>query len=439
MEDASPVYKRRAKFRLWRNVTIKILLLLTVIGFTIYTGHLLWEQLVENNKELQLKEIELHTNGQMTVEEIKKILHITGEENILFLDEDNYTQRLRSRPDILKVSVQKRLPSTLVVELEERHPIAWLECPACDIYPHDEASGFLLDSHGYIFRYDHSLHHKFKTVPVLNVRPPKSGTYQEGQWIQDLHTRQGLTFLKEVFNTIPEGIPPVEHIDNPNDWSMLCKFSNGMEITFGLFEHDRQLHDLALIMKYASDTNRKIYSANMIPEKNIPVFFSPNQGQGIANHPSRIVESEIVIDDVFEPEPEPPPIPPVAVSPAPASERNASPPVNSRSTATTSPAPRRAQPARTQQATPPTTTTRQATTTSNRQTTTSPSRETTKTVASNNSSSSTKTTVKTNTRKIVREQTKTQTPSPSRQQRQQVQPAPQPARKPPVEVPSFNF
>lgn len=401
MEDSSPHYRRQARFRVWTNVILKILILLTVIAGLIYGFGLLWDKFVEKNQDFKLEEISFETNGNMTEQDVRAFLNLTGEENVLFLDTQNLTERLKARPDIVRASVHRELPATLVIEIEERQPIAWLESPQCGIYAHDEEKGLFSDSSGYIFRYDRNIHSRYKNCPVLHVAAPADGYYVEGEWLEGAATRRGLAFLKTLPLFSAEGLPPAENIDFPNDWSIVCKFSNGMDITFGLYDHERQLHDLVLIMQYAGNTNRRIKSANLIPSRNAPVVFVPagaedNNSQG-AVESEVVVEVEIVEDD----EPGPP-------APVPAPRANQAVPV---------PAPAPARAANNSNTRPPRTVVRE------KPAQTRPARNT---VTQNKPKPKPK-------------------PAPRHQRAEQSQPqpkpqpAPQPPARKPVEVPSFNW
>lgn len=282
-------HRREAKK--WGKFVLKILIILAVLTATVYGVNFLWKKFVVFNQDFRLEKIQFETNGHMTEAEVRKILGLTGEENVLFLDIEGLKEKMKSRADIVKVSINRELPATLVVELEERVPVAWLECTQNNLYGRDKANGKFVDSSGYIFPYEAELHERYESSPVIRVAPPMDGNYGSGEWLEGASARQGLSFLRTAKAFINEGIPLVQSLDFVNDWSFVAHFSDGMAITFGLFDHERQLHDLALVMQHARATNRSIKSANMMPVRNMPVVFGNKKDMPIVQ--AEVVDEEI--------------------------------------------------------------------------------------------------------------------------------------------------
>lgn len=282
-------HRREAKK--WGKFVLKILIILSILAATVYGVNFLWKKFVVFNQDFRLEKIQFETNGHMTEAEVRKILGLTGEENVLFLDIEGLKEKMKSRADIVKVSINRELPATLVVELEERVPVAWLECTQDNLYGRDKTNGKFVDSSGYIFSYEAELHKRYESSPVIRVAPPMDGHYGSGEWLEGASARQGLSFLRTAKAFINEGIPLVQSLDFVNDWSFVAHFSDGMAITFGLFDHERQLHDLALVMQHARATNRSIKSANMMPVRNMPVVFGNKKD-------IPIVQAEVVDEEV---------------------------------------------------------------------------------------------------------------------------------------------
>lgn len=406
MMSSSPHYRRKTRVKTWLKVSLKIIILLGLITGVVYGCLWLWNEYIEKNDDFILKEIEFHTNGHMTEMEVKHVLGLKGKENVLFLDTELLTEILKARPDIVKASVRRKVPATLVIDIEERVPIAWIECPQCGIHAHNEESGLMVDASGYLFRYDPLLHGRYKSSPVLQVMAPSDGSYEEGEWLEGRTTRRGLAFIQSLTQYYAEGLPPANFIDFPNEWSILCQFSNGMEITFGPYDYDRQLQDLITIMRYAESKGRALHAANLIPSVNIPIVYLTD-----ANSPDSaetIVEAEIILE--ADPPPVPAPAPPPPADPAPTPRRNTGQAANTRNNAANT------------AATQPRTNTR------------------------NTSGASQRSVVReTNTRPATRQnlkKTTEPTPSQPRNNRPTPKPAPKPTPKPerkPVEVPSFNW
>lgn len=276
--------------RRWGRFFLKIMIILAILTGTVYGVNLLWHKFVVTSQQFQLKSVQFATNGHMTEEEVRKILGLTGQENVLFLNIEKLEEKLKKRSDIVNVFINRELPATLVIELEERVPVAWLECPQDNLFAGNKQTGLFVDASGHVFSYDPELHKRYESSPVIRVAPPGQGHYTSGSTFQDVSPRQGISFLRTSKAFVQEGLPLVTSIDFVNDWSFIAHFADGMEITFGLYDHERQLHDLALVVKHANATNRSIKSANMMPARNMPVVFGPKRE-------TSIVQAEIVDEE----------------------------------------------------------------------------------------------------------------------------------------------
>lgn len=280
--------------RRWGQFLLKIMIILAILTGTVYGVNLLWQKFVVSNQQFQLKSVQFSTNGHMTEEEVRKILDLTGQENVLFLNIEKLEEKLKKRSDVVNAFINRELPAMLVIELEERVPVAWLECPQDNLFAGNKQTGLFVDASGHVFSYDPELHKRYESCPVLRVPPPGEGHYTSGRTFQDVSPRQGIGFLRTSKAFVQEGLPLVASINFVNDWSFVAHFTDGMEITFGLFNHERQLHDLALVVKHANATNRSVKSANMMPARNMPVVFG-------SKREATIVQAEIV-DEEGEPE-----------------------------------------------------------------------------------------------------------------------------------------
>lgn len=276
--------------RRWGRFFLKIMIILAILTGTVYGVNLLWQKFVVTSQQFQLKNVQFATNGHMTEDEVRKILGLTGQENVLFLNIEKLEEQLKKRSDIVNAFINRELPATLVIELEERVPVAWLECPQDNLFAGNKQTGLFVDASGHVFSYDPELHKRYESSPVIRVAPPGEGHYTSGRTFQDVSPRQGISFLRASKSFVQQGLPLVASIDFVNDWSFVAHFTDGMEITFGLFNHERQLHDLALVVKHANATNRSIKSANMMPERNMPVVFGPKRE-------TTIVQAEIVDEE----------------------------------------------------------------------------------------------------------------------------------------------
>lgn len=280
--------------RFWRNLlktSVKIIILLLLLAGVVYGGLRLWRYFFDANQSFHLKTIEYETNGLLTSKDIQQILELNDGSNVLFLDMSQLEKKLLERSDIESAVIRRELPSTLVVELEERVPVAWVEYPQNRIYARRESGSLLIDGSGNLFEYDVLRHTRYVNEPVLFLPSPTNLEYKSGVRVMDESVKRALSFIRVSKQFVSEGLPLVTAVKFVNDWSLLVRFTDGMEITFGLYDHERQLNDLAIIVAHAAKTKRRVTSGNLVPERNIPIVFDNELTP-------TIVEAEIVDEDV---------------------------------------------------------------------------------------------------------------------------------------------
>lgn len=242
-----------------------------------------------NNEEFQTKNIELKTNGSLTRQEILDYLDIKPSQNTFTLKTSSLQEKLLERPDLKSAQIERKLPAGLSITIEERSPIAWIECSETRLFPYEPDASLLIDAEGNLFTYNPKHHPSAKEKPVLHITPPANGQYQAGMKLDSLLSEQILGFLSKL-NAAQPPLPALELLSLPNEWSFLARFANGMEITFGVTHHERQINDLQAILIYANSQQKHIQTANLLPEKNIPVTY----GNGVQEH---IVVGAEIIDD----------------------------------------------------------------------------------------------------------------------------------------------
>ncbi|MFH1066728.1 MAG: FtsQ-type POTRA domain-containing protein, partial [bacterium] len=101
-------------------------------------GAMAWKGFVRyalcQNSDFALRNVEVHVNGAISTAQVLRWSGVEKGQNLIALDLDCVRARLLRIPYIDHVSVERRLPDTLRIIVDERQPIALLQPKSRDGY-----------------------------------------------------------------------------------------------------------------------------------------------------------------------------------------------------------------------------------------------------------------------------------------------------------------
>ena len=245
--------------------------LLAGVGWGVQEG--LREFFIENN-EFRLRYVDLETNGEMTAEHFGELTGLDPDSSIFGFDLRKLKEQLLDRPGIERVELGRRLPGTLRVKVEERKPIAWLECRPLGIVGRNPVAGILLDKSGVCFPCDAWWEEKAGLLPVLLVSQVEEGDITIGKEIRHHQARRGLELIRLAQEKLGEAEWSLPVVAVRNDYSLEAITSTGVLATFGMHEHKEQLENLITLLRVTAKDGESMAMVNLIPRRNIPVVTS---------------------------------------------------------------------------------------------------------------------------------------------------------------------
>lgn len=223
------------------------------------------------NEEFRLSEVKLETNGEMTEGHFAELSGIDPTSSLFAIKLDEVREKLMARPGIVKAELSRRLPGTLRVKVEERVPIAWLECRPLGIVGKDPASGLLLDENGVCFPCEFWWEEKAQPLPVVLVSQAKDGDVTIGKQLRHHEAKRALDLIKLSQSRLRGADWSLPVVAVRNDYSLEVAVSTGALAVFGMYDHERQLEDLATLIQETGDSAEPMVGVNLIPKRNIPV------------------------------------------------------------------------------------------------------------------------------------------------------------------------
>lgn len=271
LQVSSPRIVMFQSLRAMRGVfkLILILALLAVGGWYSYSyvqNHFL------TSSEFALRHLELKTNGYLNENEVAEIAQINPSGTVFSFDIDKAEARLLERPEIVSAAIERRLPDTVKVTIEERVPVAWVACPELGMAGRNPLSGVLMDAEGTIFKCQGALWEVARNLPVIEIKGADEEEFVLGQQMIHKETERALSLVNRI-NEEVQGEWTVKRVAVVNFYSLLVTSNDNVEATFGMYEHERQLNDLIAARRHAAETERELSWINLLPKHNIPGQF----------------------------------------------------------------------------------------------------------------------------------------------------------------------
>ena len=254
--------------------------LLVGVGWGVKVG--LRKVFIEN-EEFRLEAIELQTNGRMGVEDFVRVTGVDPAGSVFSVTLSDVRKKLEAYPGILDIDVSRRLPGTLKVDIKEREPIAWLECRGLGIVARDVERGLLVDKGGVVFACEPWWVDGTKRLPALMLMDGEAGDFEIGTRMRHREAERALHLVRLSRHMLSEVPWDLVVVGVQNDYSLVAATTEGTVVTFGMYDHERQLKDLVVLERHSRETQRQMERINLIPERNIPVIFT--QGSGVAPTP----------------------------------------------------------------------------------------------------------------------------------------------------------
>ena len=126
--------------KLYHIVTVYALIF-GLIGAIVF----LWKDYILKYDWLSIDTVTLKSNGIFNSEQAFSVMGIGPQDNIFSIDAAELEQRLKKCPAIRRASVKRQISSnpTLLVDIDARIPVAWIDCPELGIHPGDATYGAL--------------------------------------------------------------------------------------------------------------------------------------------------------------------------------------------------------------------------------------------------------------------------------------------------------
>ena len=249
----------------------------TVFGLYLFwrAGEWALDYFVYENPEFAIRQIDVQTDGVILPDQLRRWAGVKPGDNLLALDLATVKRNLELVSMIDSVSVERVLPRTLRIRVNEREPVAQVNVPTADTTGKIQVTVFELDADGYVMQ---PLDPRLCVMPLAQVSdqlPVITGLnafqLQPGRRMDSPQIQAALQLIT-AFNASPmAGLVDLQRIDVSAPEVLVATTMQGSEITFGSDDFARQLRRWREIYDTGQRMNKAIGALNLAVPDNIPV------------------------------------------------------------------------------------------------------------------------------------------------------------------------
>ena len=243
------------------------------------------------NRDYQLKTIELQTDGTLQREQVLKVADLREGENIFRVNLGRVHDRIQQLPQVDEVQVMRKLPTEIDIHVVERKPVAWITSDKEISDPFVSDAAFLVDARGVLMR-EKKLLPEYLGLPL--ILGCSSESLEAGKVVESLEAKTALELLRLSTRSFMQMHFQIREIDVSKSYCLLVTDKNRTRVTFGLNDLETQLQRLEQFLVYCDDSKQELETVNLLVQRNIPVTFATPPAAVINDTIEPPVESRIL-------------------------------------------------------------------------------------------------------------------------------------------------
>jgi len=232
-------------------------------------------RLVYENRAFAIQEIDVQTDGVISVDQLRRWAGVKPGANLLALDLARVRRDLELIPLVRSVSVERILPHTLRLRVTEREPVAQVNIPRLPPDGGLDVSVYHLDPDGWVFppldpgQRAMPLNQGREVLPV--ICGVKAQALQSGRRLTAAQVQAALRFLAGFDQSPMAGLVDVRQVDVSAPGVLVVTTEQGSEVTFGLTEFEQQLRRWHTVFELGQKTGTAIATLDLAVTNNTPL------------------------------------------------------------------------------------------------------------------------------------------------------------------------
>ena len=248
----------------------------------IFGVYLLWRvggwgvnQLLYENNAFAIREVEVQTDGVISLDQLRRWAGVKPGANLLALDLAEVKRNLEYVPFVASAAVERVLPNTLRLRVTEREPVAQVNLPRPRSGGGVEVLVYQLDGEGFVMppldprQRSTPLFQPETSLPVVAGVNPND--LQPGRRVESPGVKAALRLITAFDRSPMTGLVEVRRISIGAPDVLEVTTGQGSAVTFGLQDLDRQLLRWREIYDAGARYRKAIASLDLAVTNNIPV------------------------------------------------------------------------------------------------------------------------------------------------------------------------
>jgi cell division septal protein FtsQ len=291
---AVPVERHREGIKVTRRgvfMFLKIILVFAVLAGLGVGGHYVCKHHIWGGDRFTVKEIRVSTDGEMTRPEILAKAGLQEGVRIFDVNLSEARKGLEEVSQVETVEVERFLPSTVVVRLTERKPVAWI-LEGAETDPASASRAYVVDAKGWVMP-QRKVSMQLRYLPVINGAHDLFDNLTPGQRAGGYEIQSAIRLLT-ASESIARFRPRV--IDLSKGFCMEVTDLTRTKYTFGFDRLDDQLSKMQQVMTHTEHAGREVSAVNLMYAKQIPVVFgAPVQVAKVEDKSERASKSSVAV------------------------------------------------------------------------------------------------------------------------------------------------
>ena len=266
---------RAVRVRLLSSILAVVFILAAVTLVFWRGGQMALNYFIYKNNSFAIRQIDISTDGVLASEVLRQWAGVKNGDNLLALDLMAVKRTLEQKPVILEVAVERLLPNTLKIHVNEREPVA--ETVLVQAHPggHVDQTIYDFDDTGVVMPpLDPRLRAKPPAAPNEHLPQLTGVTTNDislGKPTQSTQIKAAVRLLRDFDHSPMTGLVELKTIDVSAPEILQAVTSQGAQITFSLNQFDTQFRRWRQIYDQYQRWGKAIATLDLSITNNLPV------------------------------------------------------------------------------------------------------------------------------------------------------------------------